>query len=223
MRQIWVGISLVMISLACQMAAASGLCDWPVPEAQIGVDAKTGITKAQFNKVMDLVELKYAPVFLEAGCKFVLHRSWTDGTVNAQAWAEMGSNGPECHVEMFGGLARYPGITPDTMAEVAAHEIGHHLGGEPWYSGETLSVEGQADYFATDIAMYLMGIDSSAPSQRLSDVLGELNGEPKTSLPGPKLPKVKKTMEGHPPAQCRRVTMEAGRLHAERPSCWFKK
>jgi hypothetical protein len=51
---------------------------------------------------------------------------------------------------VYGGLARHGEITPDGFALVLCHEIGHHLGGVPRYSGANgwASNEGQSDYFA---------------------------------------------------------------------------
>jgi hypothetical protein len=199
-------------------AIAHAGCDFPVPPYKIHETQFTGIDRASFMRIMDRVEAAYAPIFQAAGCPLVLHRSWSDGTVNAQAWQENG----ECHVEMFGGLARYPGMTSGAMAQVAAHEIGHHLGGYPFYPGESLSDEGQADFYSTATGMYQLAIASPIPSRVLADTLARLNGEAKTSLPGPVLPSVKRTFHEHPHAQCRRVTFEAGRVHGARPRCWFK-
>lgn len=217
------GVALVAVVFATHIAAAKGLCDWPQTSVRVGIEGKRGITKATFMKVVARAEAAFAPLMeSKLGCKLVVHPSWEDETINAQAWQEDNGQGPECHVEMFGGLARYPGMTPNAFAQVFAHEAGHHLGGVPYYRGETLSVEGQADYFSTDTGMPAMRLASLASSRVLADTLGELSGEPKTSLPGPALPEVKKTYEDHPAAQCRRVTFAAGRVHADRPRCWYK-
>jgi hypothetical protein len=56
-------------------------------------------------------------------------------------------------VDMFGGLARHPEVTEEGFYTVLCHEIGHHIGGTPKYSGGAdrnwASTEGEADYFAT--------------------------------------------------------------------------
>jgi hypothetical protein len=79
-----------------------------------------------------------------------VNRKWDDGTVNASAQR----SGRTYVVNMFGGLARHPSITPDGFALVVCHEIGHHIGGAPKIGGfpwinRWASNEGQADYFAT--------------------------------------------------------------------------
>jgi hypothetical protein len=57
-------------------------------------------------------------------------------------------------VKVYGGLARHPKTTPDSFTLVLCHELGHHLAGSPkwrWLFGRAIwiSIEGQADYFAT--------------------------------------------------------------------------
>ena len=104
-----------------------------------------GITRKQFDAVMDQAEALYAPVIAARGGHLVLKRLWDDNTVNASAQ----QNGKEWVLNMYGGLARHATITQDGMALVVCHELGHHLGGAPKY-GDTdwASNEGQADYFA---------------------------------------------------------------------------
>ena len=105
-----------------------------------------GISETQFNAVIDKVETMYAPIVSEYGGKLEVVRKWTDGTVNAYA-EQQGNN---WKVSMFGGLARHKTITEDGFALVICHEIGHHIGGVPRYSGgDWASNEGQSDYFAT--------------------------------------------------------------------------
>ena len=65
-------------------------------------------------------------------------------TVNANA----SQRGRTWIVNMYGGLARRPEITPDGFAMVLCHELGHHMGGFPFVSGWAAN-EGQSDLFAT--------------------------------------------------------------------------
>ncbi|MGE0173815.1 MAG: hypothetical protein AB7T49_13545 [Oligoflexales bacterium] len=107
--------------------------------------AQTGISEEEFNNVLTYVESVYAPIFESHNAKFVVERAWTDPTVNAYAEKQ----GTNWVIHMFGGLARRPEVTSDGFALVACHEIGHHLGGFPFYFLSDMSVEGEADYFAT--------------------------------------------------------------------------
>lgn len=102
-----------------------------------------GITQAEFNQVLDKVKAYYAPVIKKQGRSLYISRRWNDGTVNASAmqilWYDV--------INMYGGLARHPMMTPDGFMLVACHETGHHIGGAPkidWASNE-----GQSDYFGT--------------------------------------------------------------------------
>lgn len=114
----------------------------------IGMDDKAagGITEEQFNKVLDDLNVIYAPIVKARKAKLVFERNWEDGTVNAYAQ----QTGKTWIVAMFGGLARYDIMTADGFALVVCHELAHHLGGapkvgmNPWASNE-----GQSDYVAT--------------------------------------------------------------------------
>lgn len=103
------------------------------------------VTEEKFNAIIDHVEKFYAPVVESIGGKLKILRKWKDGTVNAYASRQ----GSTYTVAMFGGLARHKEISPDGFALVVCHELGHHIGGAPRYSGEWASSEGQSDYWAT--------------------------------------------------------------------------
>lgn len=197
--------------------AAHAACDFPVPAYKINEFAPSSISKYDFDSAMNLVERVYAPIFASAGCPLKLIRSWSNGDVNAQAWQQNGI----CNVEMFGGFARFPGMTRNAMIAVACHEIGHHLGGRPFYTGDNLSVEGQADYYTTLTCMKQLGIPSANAVLVLASTMARLNGEraPKRSTPAQET--VRPTLETHPRAQCRLDTYDAGTVQASRPRCWF--
>lgn len=208
---------LFAIVLALIGFRAEAQCDFPGRGVFISEAALTGISKAEFDRVMDRVEAIYTPIFNRWGCQFRLIRSWADTEANAQAWR----SGNICYVEMFGGLARFPGMTANGMMLVAMHEIGHHMGGAPYYSRSNMSVEGQADYFATLYGMPTMGVASRSPSLVLATTLAKLGGYATPWRPGPALPVVTRTIETHPHPQCRLRTYDSGRLRAGRPSCWL--
>ncbi len=106
----------------------------------------TSIDQSEFNAVIDEAEAFYGPVISEQfGARLRVNRLWTDSTVNASA----SRSGSTWSVNMYGGLARRPEVTRDGFALVLCHEIGHHVGGYPFYSGNWAASEGQSDYFAT--------------------------------------------------------------------------
>ncbi len=117
------------------------------------------ITRPQFRKILDAAEGVYKPIFQSVGLgRFYIVDRWHDDTVNACASigapcskGAAAAKGNDRYVEMYGGLARHPYMTAESLMLVICHEIGHHLAGYPSYKRNTspMSTEGQADYFAT--------------------------------------------------------------------------
>ncbi|WP_408096694.1 hypothetical protein ACJVC5_16790 [Peredibacter sp. HCB2-198] len=140
-------MALAAPSFACTEDGKGGFL--PENDLSIPVGSKLagGLTEAQFNAVIDKLEVIYAPIVAQMGGRLTINRKWTDATVNANA-TRMGG----WIVNMYGGLARHNTITEDGFALVLCHELGHHLGGAPKVGNlfnKWASNEGQADYFAT--------------------------------------------------------------------------
>ena len=103
------------------------------------------MTEEEFNLIIDEAVEVYEPIIDGVhGGNLRFNRRWSDSTVNASASQFFGS----WTVNMYGGLARRPEVTPDGFALVVCHELGHHLAGYP-FSGSWAANEGQSDYFAT--------------------------------------------------------------------------
>lgn len=120
-----------------------------------------GLTQAEFDLVLDefegvmWVEVNNA----ENGAILVVERLWNNNAVNAYALPY----GIYRQVTFFGGLARHPEMTSDTLRLIACHELGHHLAGKPyWPERDPLNPskvidgteswaasEGQSDYYAS--------------------------------------------------------------------------
>ncbi|HEY5961660.1 MAG TPA: hypothetical protein VIV60_34105 [Polyangiaceae bacterium] len=107
----------------------------------------SGITEAEFNATIERIRFLYTPLVYYHGGELNITGDWTSSIVNAYA----SRSGSTWNVAMHGGLARRPEITPDGFALVACHEVGHHLGGYPFYSGglDWAAAEGQSDWYAT--------------------------------------------------------------------------
>lgn len=109
----------------------------------------TGITEAEYNKIMDRIEVLYKDVVKQKGANLVVNRLWTDSTVNASAEQV----GGDWIINMYGGIARHPDTNYEGEALIACHEMGHHLGGAPkidsFFGGSWASNEGASDYYAT--------------------------------------------------------------------------
>lgn len=199
---------------------------------------QTNIAEVEFNSILDKVENIYKPIFKQFGATFVLERAWDDSTVNAYA-DQQGNN---WIVHMYGGMARRQEMNVAGFALVACHEIGHHLGGFPFYSDSSWAAnEGQSDYFANFVcAKKVLGglpldsinanarakCDSAWPNQEqrdlcylgisggqaLGNLLGVLGGTGKPNYDTPDLSVVTKTSDEHPRAQCRLDTYLAASI-----------
>ena len=126
------------------------LCEgiFPKNDLKIPDSPLFATNKIEFDEVMDRVERVYGPIISKEGARLNVIRSWTNDQVNARAFR----SGRTWNIEMFGGLARHTETTSDSLALVACHEIGHHIGGAPKRSsffGNWASNEGQSDYFGS--------------------------------------------------------------------------
>ncbi|MCK6597189.1 MAG: hypothetical protein L6Q37_02395 [Bdellovibrionaceae bacterium] len=163
------------ITLA-KTATETDKCNFiPVNNLKFPVRPSGHMSQNTFTQVIKTAEQVYDPIFQKLGYgRFRVLPLWQNDDVNAIAFmcdpSELqsiaGNQDPRivCKgvmntspgiyiktrvVEMFGGLARHPLMTAEGLLLVLCHEIGHHLGGYPTYTGRTLSTEGQADYFST--------------------------------------------------------------------------
>lgn len=111
-----------------------------------------GLTEAQFDATITSVEGFYAPIVKAHGATLKINRLWSDNTVNSDAEQPTPT---DWEINSYGGLARRPEVTPDGFALVLCHELGHHLGGFPFYPQDPWAAdEGQADTHATSDCGY---------------------------------------------------------------------
>lgn len=103
------------------------------------------ISQEEFESLVDEVTEIYQPYAALHGARIQAAKLWSNSTVNASA-NQMGST---WMINMYGGLARRPEVTPDGFQLVVCHELGHHFGGFPFRPMTWAANEGQSDYFAT--------------------------------------------------------------------------
>lgn len=121
-----------------------------------------------YNKTIKEVADVMRPFVEYHGASLVVDSNWNDETVNAYA----NQSGNQWYINMFGGLARRPEITPDGFAFVVCHEIGHHLGGFPFYdSFDWAAAEGQADYFAVQTCLKTLWSQSFDENKKSADTI----------------------------------------------------
>ena len=148
-------------TFSCDKDGKSGIM--PKNSMRIPVDAKiqNGMTEIKFKAILKKIENVYKPVVKARKRRLKIIKKWKDDTVNANA-AQVRKT---YKITVYGGLARHPLTTEDSLLLVICHEMGHHLGGAPrkgisekyWASSE-----GQADYWASMKCMrrVLLGEDN---------------------------------------------------------------
>jgi hypothetical protein len=152
---------------------------------------------------------------------------WTDARVNAFAFIQGGVK----NVTICGGLLRHHYIKLEGASLVLAHELGHHFGGPPIYTGQGLtraSCEGQSDYWGALVAMRRVwfgqyaveSIDKGAT--QLYNLFADGLIENLLTLDIEKYKKEKGITAGicsHPPAFCRLQTYRAALTADPKPAC----
>lgn len=97
-----------------------------------------------FNNIISNVQSSMGGISQMTGRQLVINGEWTNSEVNAYATLQ----GNTRLVVIYGGLARRQEVTPDGLAMVICHEVGHHLGGFPFVESWA-SNEGNSDYYTT--------------------------------------------------------------------------
>jgi hypothetical protein len=210
--------------------------------------ATSNVTEEMFNLIIDTAKELYQPMADAKDENLVINNKWSDSTVNANCSRWWGT----VTINMYGGLARRPEVSPEAFALVLCHELGHAYGGYPYINKSSeMSAEGQADYYGSKDCLKtiiqeledafldyeptsymtkvcegdyvcLRGLNAG---QGLGDLLSSLKNDkvaPDYETPDPLV--VKKTQLSYPQTvQCRLDTYLAGALDRDRPQCWFKK
>lgn len=116
--------------------------------AQAKADAT--MTEEIFNQAIDQVTEIIRPLVEHHGGKLVVTKKWAIPKENASTDQRFGI----WSVSIYGGLGRYPTVTPDVLQLTVCHELGHHLGGFPFADyGDWSASEGQADGYAVQVCL----------------------------------------------------------------------
>ncbi len=124
------------------------------------------ITQKQFDDTIFAIEKLYLPIALKQGETIVVNRLWDDPTVNA--YVKRITDDSQIVINTYGGLARRPEVTVESLALVLCHELGHAYGGPPYLLPQSsLSAEGIADDYAarTCLGIVFKNIPSSFDTQ----------------------------------------------------------
>lgn len=127
-------------------------------------EADGSIFAATMTKAGDIFGPKVSALY---GVNLELLNKFEDNAVNAVARKA----GTDWQVEIFGGLQRVKGMTPDAVTLVLCHELGHLIGGFPVikYKGDrSMSAEGNSDYFATQACVRRLWRDEGAKNAQIA-------------------------------------------------------
>lgn len=141
---------------------------------------------------------------------------WGNNQVNAVAFRR----GNARYVSLYGGLLRHRHIQAEGVGLVLAHELGHHFGGKPRYTGNSwASCEGQSDYWGAAVAQRKVWFgkyyfdQTSKGSDQLYNFFSR--------APFVEFMQSQKALGicSHPAATCRRDTYQAAMRLDDKPSC----
>jgi len=119
------------------------------------------IDEATFNRLIDQVVAVYQPITQKNfGMDLMGRRDWQNSKVNAGSTL----TNKTFILDFFGGFARRPEVTPDVFTLVICHELGHTIGGFPLRNNWS-AMEGQADYFSTQVCARKIWADDVAVNE----------------------------------------------------------
>lgn len=189
----------------------------------ISTSALAELDQRAFKRVLTSVQTEFATLAHEHGERLQVAGQWKDDWIaaNARRWDD------EFIIVIYGGVARQAEVDEDVLALVFCHELGHGYGGEPYRDAYNhISVEGQADYWATQTCLpRVFKNDTAARAVRaalgLTQMFARLHKIKAPQLETPDSTQVSETTRTHLSLQCRLDTLVAGVLGQERPRCWF--
>lgn len=125
-----------------------------------------GIDEQEFRARNKVALDAYSPITRALGGTLRINNRWSDGTVNANA----SKRGSSWIVNMYGGMARLKDVTGDGYNIVLCHEVGHLVGGFPFYGrggNGGMADEGNSDYFAGFSCFYKLYKDDKAKNAEI--------------------------------------------------------
>lgn len=114
-----------------------------------------GLTQTEFESTLRVFKEEFTPLVSQFGKELDVTGRWDSDMDQAIAQQDRFAY----YITVYGGVARNPFMTIDTLLLTLCHELSHHLGGNPKNSHPNIkwsSVEGQADYYAASTCMPLI-------------------------------------------------------------------
>jgi hypothetical protein len=118
--------------------------------ATSAVTASAAITEAEARRALQVFQDTFTPIVTGHGARLFTDLDYMFTTPGAMATRSMDQK--RWFIKITGGVALFGSTTADTFTLILCHEMGHHLGGYPFFSheqSEWAAAEGQADYWAT--------------------------------------------------------------------------
>ncbi len=205
------------------------------------------ISHREFNEIVDAARIMFVEKAASENISLNLTGYWDSPVINAYTLVI----GNSASISIYGGIAKATSLTSEGLALALCHELGHVLGGEPYFGDFNNSVEGGADYYSTRHCLKeFLTVLNLPPSDNLTpdiskicsfdkdellcqqvlvgglSVMTELskmspNGNTELSYYTPDSTISPTTLKSYPSFQCRLDTILRGYLNLSRPSCWF--
>lgn len=112
--------------------------------------AVAAISEQQASSLLQQFHKFFEPIVASHGARLFTELDFT--ATSAGAMATRSYDHKKWFIKVWGGIPKFPSATEDTYTLILCHEMGHHIGGYPFYShsvDEWAATEGQADYWAT--------------------------------------------------------------------------
>jgi hypothetical protein len=118
--------------------------------ALIDSSAKGAISEIESLALIERVRDEFATDVATHGAELFIDLEYAATSIGAMATRSL--NHKKWYIKVWGGVPKFPSATGDTFVLTLCHEMGHHLGGYPFYAHEPTewaAAEGQADYWST--------------------------------------------------------------------------
>lgn len=112
--------------------------------------AFAALTEKESLDLLERFHNEFAPIVASHGAQLFTELDYT--ATSPGAMATRSANHKKWFIKIWGGFPKYPSTTGDSYTLILCHEMGHHIGGYPFYAhdlAEWAAAEGQADYWAT--------------------------------------------------------------------------
>lgn len=201
---------------------------------------QAAVSKSDFSLVISIIHKNFSALSHQNNRKLKFYTNYQSDW--AQAFARRWDDD---EIHLYGGFARISNASVDSLALIICHELGHLYGGAPYSNQDLqLTVEGMADYWATNVCLpkvvpqlpEVLTADSYEKFCKEDRVCARtlqaalvvtthfaLNGKEKLPSLNERDPLVvEKTLKTHPSSQCRLDTFLNGYYGLEKPQCWMK-